>query len=90
MKITDADSFISSFTRTISDFFASDAVDQPAIDRCRAAPLSNSSDLRAMFAAHGGFISLYNSTLASMAAFKHRGRISSDAGSQADLMPSGT
>jgi hypothetical protein len=80
MKITDADSFISTVTEEISDFFASDTVDQSAIDKCCAIPLSGAADIGAKFAAHGGFISWYNSTLASTTAFKNRGRIPTNEG----------
>jgi hypothetical protein len=80
MKITDADSIISTVTEEISDYFASDTVDQSAIDECCAIPLSGAADIGAKFAAHGGFISWYNSTLASTTAFKNRGRIPANEG----------
>ncbi|APG12025.1 hypothetical protein BKD09_27180 [Bradyrhizobium japonicum] len=80
MKITDADSLFATLTKAITDLFVSDTVDQAAIDKCCALPLSNSADIANIFAGHGGFISWYNATLASTAAFRHRGKISTDAG----------
>ncbi|MEZ2142238.1 hypothetical protein AAE026_08015 [Bradyrhizobium sp. DN5] len=80
MKISDADSFLDTVTDEIRDFLAADRVDQTAIDKCRAIPLSGSADIQAKFAAHGGFISWYNSTLSSTTPFQHRGKIPANAG----------
>jgi len=80
MKITEADGVFTTMLRKITDLFATDSVDQAAIDTCSAIALADSADIRATFAAHGGFISWYNSTLASTPAFKHRGKIRTDAG----------
>ncbi|MET4043587.1 hypothetical protein ABIC03_005308 [Bradyrhizobium sp. RT6a] len=80
MKISDADFLLDTGNEEINDFLAGDTVDQTTIDKCRAIPLGGSADIQAKFAAHGGFISWYNSTLAATTAFKNRGRISANAG----------
>jgi hypothetical protein len=80
MKINDADGFFATVMKTVTDFFVSDMVEQTAIDICLAIPLSGSADIAAKFAAHGGFIAWYNSTLATAQAFKDRGRISTEVG----------
>lgn len=80
MKITEADSVFATVMRRITDLFATDTVDQTAIDACRGISLTNSADIRTAFAAKGGFISWYNATLAATSAFRHRGKIPTNAG----------
>jgi hypothetical protein len=80
MQITEADSVFETMLRKITNLFTTDTVDQAAIDMCCTISLANSADIRTTFAAHGGFIGWYNSTLASPPAFMHRCKIRTDAG----------